>query len=50
MILNELRELLLLRNYPLGIVNMAINEARNIPRFEALGYVAKTKGNKSGFF
>ena len=37
----ELKEMLLEREYPVGLVNSAINRARAVPRVKALQYVAK---------
>ena len=41
----ELKEMLLEREYPVGLVNSAINRARAVPRVKALQYVAKPEVN-----
>ena len=41
--LAELREMLLSRDYPVGIINAAINRALAIPREEAIKCVVRKK-------
>ena len=47
---NELLEMLLERNYPVGMVKAAINKARSIPRHIALRPVARDTTNKRPVF
>ena len=46
----ELRELLLSRDYRPGIINSAIEKARNVPRSEALKRVSKQKSSRRPVF
>ena len=46
----ELKEMLLSRDYPVGIVDSAISKARSIPRDQALKYVSRTKTNTRPVF
>ena len=47
---SELRELLLSRDYKPGIINSAIEKARNVPRSEALKRVSKQKSSRRPVF
>ena len=47
---SELRELLLSRDYRPGIINSAIEKARNVPRSEALKRVSKQKSSRRPIF
>ena len=43
--LNELKKLLLSRNYPKRLVDSALDKARNVPRYTALKRVIRKKEN-----